>query len=55
MAFRGAITVDRTNTRFGKARPYEFAIVVLWVTIYAMYAQKRRACPKRLPRVYCDL
>ena len=30
--------VDRTNTKLGKARPYEFAIVVLWATIYAMYA-----------------
>ena len=30
--------VDRTHTRLGKARPYEFAIVALWASIYAMYA-----------------
>ena len=30
--------VDRTNTKLGKARPYEFAIVFLWLFIFAMYA-----------------
>ena len=30
--------VDRTNTKWGKARPYEFAIVFLWLFIYMMYS-----------------
>lgn len=30
--------VDRTRTRLGKARPYEFAIVFLWLFIFLMYA-----------------
>jgi Na+/melibiose symporter-like transporter len=35
--FAGYI-VDRTNTRWGKARPYEFAILLVWVAMWAMYA-----------------
>ena len=30
--------IDRTNTKLGKARPYEFAIVFLWLFIFLMYA-----------------
>lgn len=30
--------VDRTKTKLGKARPYEFAIVLLWLCIFLMYA-----------------
>ena len=30
--------VDRTKTRWGKARPYEFAIVFLWLFIFMMYS-----------------
>lgn len=30
--------VDNTKTRLGKARPYEFAIVFLWIAIFAMYS-----------------
>lgn len=30
--------VDRTRTKLGKARPYEFAIVFLWLFIFLMYA-----------------
>lgn len=30
--------IDKTHTKLGKARPYEFAIVFLWLFIFAMYA-----------------
>lgn len=30
--------VDRTKTKLGKARPYEIAIVFLWLFIFLMYA-----------------
>lgn len=30
--------VDRTNTRLGKARPYELAITFLWILVFMMYA-----------------
>ena len=30
--------VDNTNTRFGKARPYEFCIIGLWICTYALFA-----------------
>lgn len=30
--------VDRTNTRFGKARPYEFAIIGVWACTILMFA-----------------
>lgn len=30
--------VDRTNTKLGKARPYEFSIIFLWLFIFLMYA-----------------
>lgn len=30
--------VDKTNTRFGKARPYEFAIIGVWVCTILMFA-----------------
>lgn len=30
--------VDRTKTKWGKARPYELAITFLWLFIYMMYA-----------------
>ncbi len=30
--------VDKTNTRFGKARPYEFSIFGVWLTTFLMYS-----------------
>ena len=33
--------VDKTNTKIGKARPYEFAIVILWLVTFMMYATPR--------------
>ena len=33
--------IDRTNTKLGKARPYELAIVFLWLFIFLMYAPPR--------------
>lgn len=33
--------IDKTNTRFGKARPYEFAIFGVWITTVLMFA-----CPE---------
>lgn len=30
--------VDKTNTRFGKARPYEFSIFGVWITTFLMYS-----------------
>lgn len=30
--------VDNTNTRMGKARPYEFCIIGLWICTYALFA-----------------
>lgn len=35
------ILIDKTNTRFGKARPYEFAIVGVWACTVLMYS-----CPE---------
>lgn len=29
--------VDRTNTRFGKGRPYEFCIIGMWAAIWLMF------------------
>jgi len=30
--------VDKTHTRLGKARPYEFAIIGLWVATWAVFS-----------------
>lgn len=35
------VLIDRTKTRWGKARPYEFAIIGVWVTTVLMFA-----CPE---------
>ena len=35
--------VDKTNTKLGKARPYEFAIVFLWLFTFLMYATPKMA------------
>ncbi len=34
----GGVLVDRTNTRWGKARPYEISIIGIWVGTILMYA-----------------
>lgn len=35
------ILIDKTNTRFGKARPYEFAIIGVWICTVLMFS-----CPE---------
>ncbi|MDU0348928.1 MFS transporter [Actinomyces sp. MRS3W] len=30
--------IDRTRTRWGRARPYEFAMIGLWVSIWALFS-----------------
>lgn len=35
------ILIDKTNTKFGKARPYEFAIIGVWVSTVLMFS-----CPE---------
>lgn len=35
--FAGYI-VDRTNTKLGKARPYELAILLVWISMWLMYS-----------------
>lgn len=35
--FAGYI-VDRTNTKLGKARPYELAIILVWLSMWLMYS-----------------
>ena len=32
------VIIDRTNTKLGKARPYEFMIVLLWVSVVFMFS-----------------
>lgn len=34
----GGVLVDRTNTKLGKARPYELSIIGIWVCTVVMYA-----------------
>ena len=40
--FAGYI-IDNTNTRFGKARPYEFAVIGAWISTVALFS-----CPPSL-------
>lgn len=30
--------IDNTNTRFGKARPYEFAIIGVWICTWLLFS-----------------
>jgi len=32
------LIIDRTNTRFGKARPYEFAVIGMWLTTWLLFS-----------------
>ncbi len=34
--------IDNTNTRWGKARPYELSIIGVWVCMYALFATPER-------------
>ena len=49
----GGYIVDRTHTRFGKARPYEFCILFEWLfTVLLFFANKTWAGPVKVAWIF---